>query len=177
MITGPRRFNLYLGLALTLALASGCLSRKNNPDKQIATLRVHLEARDNDPDRTMTVNVLRSNPVPVTIEKEPFLTEANVAEASVVEVAGGYDLQIRLDRQGTWLLQNYSASNPGRHFAIFSHFGKDEKESRWLTAPTFGRLNSSGVIQFAPDATRTEANEIARRLNNVVKIAKKRNKW
>ena len=178
MITGRSRFNLYLLLTLAAALASGCQThKKKDPDKQLATLRIHLEARAEDGDRTVTVQILKARPVPVLIEKEPFLTEANVAEAKVVDVMGGYDLQVRLERQGTWLLQNYSATNPGRHFAIFSEFGEENKQARWLAAPIFTRVNSTGVIQFAPDVTREEAEEIARRLNNVAKVAKKKSKW
>jgi hypothetical protein len=177
MITGRSRFNLYLPLALAAALACGCQTHKNDPDKRLATFRVHLEARGESGERTVTVQILQAKPVPVVLEKEPFLTEANVAEARVVDVVGGYDLQVRLERQGTWLLQNYSATNPGRHFAVFTQFGDKGRKSRWLAAPMFKRVNSTGVLQFAPDVTREEAEEIALGLNNVAKEAKKKNKW
>jgi hypothetical protein len=90
---------------------------------------------------------------------------------------GGFDLQIQLNQEGTWLLQEYSASNPGKHFAIFSQFGEKGKESRWLAAPEFANTVSDGLIQFTPDATREEADEIALGLNNIAKKNESKSKW
>jgi hypothetical protein len=175
--TGFRCVTIGWQLALTALLVAGCQTDKHDKTKQLATFRVHLEARDDDEQRTKTIQIHQEKPVPVIIEKEPFLTEAHVAEATVVEVMGGYDLRIRLNRQGTWLLQNYSASNPGRHYAIFSEFGVEKKTGHWLAAPSFSRLNSTGVLQFAPDVTREEAAQIALGLNNVVKKVKSTSQW
>jgi preprotein translocase subunit SecD len=90
---------------------------------------------------------------------------------------GGFDLRIQFNSQGTWMLQNYSASNNGKHYAIFSQFGVDGKKARWLAAPVFNRLISDGVIQFTPDASREEAEEIARGLNNFAKKNADKDKW
>ena len=53
--------------------------------------------------------------------------------------------------------------------AIFSQFGEEMKDYRWLAAPVINRRISDGVLVFTPDATREEAEEIALGLNNVAK--------
>jgi hypothetical protein len=111
------------------------------------------------------------------VQNEPFLTEVQVASAKVVDVLGGFDLQIQLNHQGTLLLQQYSADNRGRHYAIFTQFGEKGKESRWLAAPEFSMLISDGLIQFTPDASREEADEIAIGLNNAAKKNEKDVQW
>jgi hypothetical protein len=158
-------------------MACGCRTHKNDKARQLATLRVHLEGGAGSLSRESTVPIYRASPVDIRVEEEPFLTEAHVAGARVVDVLGGFDLQIQLNRQGTWLLQEYSASNSGKHYAIFSQFGEKGKESRWLAAPQFARIMSDGVIQFTPDATREEADEIAVGLNNIARKNESNEKW
>lgn len=177
MITARRRFNLYLLLALAAVLAGGCRTHKHDKNKDLATLRVHLESTIDDTSRTKKVPIYRASPVDLTVDQEPFLTEAHVASAKVVDVLGGFDLQIQLNRQGSWLLQEFSASNPGKHYAIFTQFGEKGKESRWLSAPIFSRIISSGIIEFTPDASREEAEEIAKGLNNIAKKNESNEKW
>jgi len=177
MITARGRFNLYLLLALAAVLTGGCRTHKNDKDKELATLRVHLESSVDDTSRTKKVPIYRANPVDLTVDQEPFLTEAHVSSAKVVDVLGGFDLQIQLNRQGSWLLQEYSASNPGKHYAIFTEFGPKGKQSRWLAAPIFSRIISTGIIEFTPDASREEAEEIAKGLNNMAKKNESNDKW
>lgn len=174
MISGRKRFNIYLLLALALA-ACGC--QTNKEDKELSTIRVHLQTVPEIMDFSKTVPIFRAHPVMVTIDTSPFLTEANVAKAEVVDVLGGFELRIEFDRQGTWILENYSASNPGKHYAVFSQFGKTSAESRWLAAPIFSRRISNGVLTFTPDATRAEAERIAIGLNNVAKKNREESKW
>ena len=123
----------------------------------------------------MPVN--RVPPVLLTVDKEPFLTEADVMEARVVEVMGGFDLQIQFDHHGSLLLEQFTTSNPGRHYAIFSLFGKSKDESRWIAAPAVNRRITSGMIQFTPDASRAETERLVIGLNNVAKKIKEQNKW
>jgi preprotein translocase subunit SecD len=180
MITGRGRFNLYLLLALTLIVAGGCRTNKDNKKKQFATLRIHLEAGAQDTDREVQVPIYRAHPFQLQVQNEPFLTEAQVASAKVVDALGGFDLQIQFDRQGTWLLQQYSANNRGRHFALFSEFskkGEKGKEGRWLAAPEFSTLISTGLIQFTPDTSREEAEQIALGLSNIAKKNQADMKW
>jgi preprotein translocase subunit SecD len=178
MISARRRFNLYLLLALATIFAAGCRThKKDDKDKQLATLRIHLESNIDDSSRTKKVPIYRASPVYLTVDQEPILTEAHVASAKVVDVLGGFDMQIQLNRQGAWLFQSYSASNPGKHFALFTQFGEKGKESRWLAAPIFTHVINDGLIQFTPDATREEAEEIARGLNNIAKKNESNDKW
>ena len=178
MITGLNRFNIYLLLALALALVSGCRTQGGKKDKEHATLRVHMEVVPESMDFSTSVPIYRAKPVMITVDKSPFLTEANVAEAKVVDIAGGYNLEIRFDRRGVWLLESYTTTNPGKHFAIFSAFvDKTKKQVRWLAAPVIAHRISDGVLSFAPDATREEAGDIARGLSNVAKENQKMNKW
>jgi len=111
--------------------------------------------------------------VSVTVEKSPFLTEGEVSEAKVVEVMGGFTLRVQFDRQGTWLLEQYSSANRGKRFAIFSQFvsAPDTKlnEGRWLAAPKISKRITDGALIFTPDTTREEAQQIALGLNNVAK--------
>lgn len=177
MITVRGRFNLYLLLALVATIACGCRTHKNDKSKQLATLRIHLEAGGESSSRALKVPIYRANPVDVQIEQDPFLTEAHVASAQVVSALGGFDIQIQLNRQGTWLLQEYSAGNTGKHYAIFAQFGVKGKETRWLAAPQFSRIISDGIIQFTPDASREEADEIALGLINIAKKNESNDKW
>jgi len=169
MITGRARFNLYLLLAVAAISLCGCQTHKDDKSKELATLRIHLESGPEDNGRTTKVPIYRAQPFQIEIQQDPILTEAHVASARVVDTIGGFELQIQLNRQGTWLFQQYSASYRGKHFAIFSQFGPKGKEARWLGAPAFTRLISDGLIQFTPDATREEADEIAIGLNNIAK--------
>jgi len=179
MIIGRSRFNTYLLLALAAVSLCSCRTKteEQKKSKLLATLRVHLEATSDDAMGTVTVPIYRASPVDLTVEKEPFLTEAHVASARVVSALGGFELQIQLNRQGIWLLQNYSASNPSKHFAIFSQFGEKGKKARWLAAPIFTRVISSGIIQFTPDASREECDDIATGLNNLAKKNESNEKW
>ena len=80
---------------------------------------------------------------------------------------------MQFDRHGSWLLEQYSTQNLGRHFAIFSQFAAppDQKlnQGRWLAAPKLTQRITNGVLTFAPDATREEAEQIVVGLNNVAK--------
>lgn len=177
MIIGRSRFNLYLLLMLSAAIITGCASDKDKKEKQLATFRVHLETQAEDVSRSQTVPIYRAHPVDIQVEKEPFLDEAHVASARVMDVLGGFDIMVQLNRQGTWLLQEYSGGNPGKHYAIFSQFGEKGKQARWLAAPIFGKINSTGIIQFTPDCTRDEADDIVRGLNNVAKKNESNERW
>lgn len=178
MKIGRNRFNIYLLLTLALILPCGCRTRGDDKDKVQATLRVHVEVVPASMDFSTTVPVYREKPVMVTVDKSPFVTEADVESAKVVDVRGGFDLQIQFDRRGTWLLEEYTTTNPGKHFAVFSEFGvKKSRTSRWLAAPIIYRRISNGILRFTPDATREEAEKIALGLNNVAKKVNEASKW
>jgi hypothetical protein len=167
------RFNIYLALGVALALVSGCNTEQRKRDKIVATLRIYAELERSPNIPSQEVSVFRSTPMKINVAKEPFLTEKFVKEVKVVNAVGGFALQLQLDRQGTWLLEQYSMANKGLHLAIFSQFDNpnEEKinEGRWLAAPKIPGRVTDGVIIFAPDATREEADQIALGLNNVAK--------
>ncbi len=177
MITGGRRFYPYLLAALLAISACGCQTEQEKKDKELATLRIYLEAGPEDTDKSMEVPIFRAQPVQITVQKDPVLTEAHVASARVVDVLGGFDLLIQFNRQGSWLLQQYSATYSGKRYVAFSQFGEKAKETRWLAAPRFTRLISDGILQFTPDATREETEEIAKGLNNIAKKNESNDKW
>lgn len=177
MSIGLGRFNIYLCCCL-VALSSGCRTNKDGPEKRLATLRLHMESIPDSTDFTTSVAVFRKNPVDITVAKSPFITEANVSEAKVVEEMGGFALEIQFDRRGTSLLELYTSSNPGKHIAIFSEFGlKTNRQARWLAAPYVPRRISTGRLTFTPDATREEADEIVLGLNNLARKLQEKSKW
>lgn len=171
MKTGPMSFNTYL-LAFLVVFAAGCettgADRKGSA--KFATLRLHLEANPDGTDRSAPVPIHRERPVLVNVEKNPFLHEGNIAQATLVEELGSFAIAVRFDRQGAMVLENISSAYKGKHIAIFSQFG----ETRWLAAPRMTRQITDGVLVFTPDATREEAERIVRGLNQVAAKLKKK---
>lgn len=163
-----RRFNLYLLLlAVVLLPAAGCQTDKT--DKHVAMLRIHLENKAQLPGNGRTVSVLRSTPVLVTIGDEPAITEANILAARLLDTPGGYAVEVKFDETGTWMLEQYTSANLGRHFVIFGQWSENQKDSRWLAAPIITRRIPNGVLSFTPDATREESMELVTGLNNMAK--------
>ena len=180
MIMGRDCLKFCWPLLWAALLVGGCSSTsadKADKKEPISTVRLHLETPASLMNFTVRVPVNREPPVLVTVDKEPFLTEADVTGAKLVEVMGGFDLQIQFDHHGSLLLEQFTTSNPGRRFAVFSQFGGQAGESRWLAAPTVSRRIVSGTLTFTPDASRAETERIALGLNNVAKKNKERNKW
>jgi len=171
MMIDSRRFNIYLLLLLALAFGGGCKTGKGK--KQYSTLRVYLEVNPDGTDKNGPVPIFREKPMLVNVEKMPFLTEGQVSRARVVDVFGGFVLQIEFNQEGTWLLEQYSASNPGKHFAIQSIFGAKTNMVRWLAAPRITRPITNGTLTFTPDATHEEADQIVLGLNNLANEVKK----
>jgi preprotein translocase subunit SecD len=169
------RFNTYLFAALAATMACGCQTGDAKQSKKIvSSLRLHLDAGSDRNKASESIPVYREKPVWLNVQKEPFLTEAHVAQASVVDEVGGYVLRIQFNQSGTGLLEEGTIKNRGRKMAIFSQFGEQMKDYRWLAAPLITHRISDGVLVFTPDATREEAEEIALGLNNV---AKKLHTW
>jgi len=166
------RFNIYLlgALAAAVTATCGCRSPEERQQRKLlSTLRLHVEASRDGTQANEAVPVYRAKPAWIRITKTPVLTEANVSEAAVVDAVGGFALRIQFDHEGTVLLNQCTAMNRGRKIAIFSQFGNELKDSRWLAAPVISRHITDGVLVFTPDATRAEAAEIALGLNNVVR--------
>ena len=165
-----RRFNLFLAL---MALAAFCGCQTNKPDKQVSALRVHIESNSGNTGISQTVSVLRSDPVLVTVAKEPILTEANLVEAKVIEARGGFALQVQFDESSALVLEQYSAANPRKHFAIAGQWGEKLANGRWLAAPLITRRIADGILSFTADMSREEADQLVLGLNNVAKKMRK----
>lgn len=178
MLVDGKRFNLYLCLVLALAVGYGCQTAEGKKKKQLSTLRVHLEVnRDASTNRNELIDVPRDNPIHLNVQKAPFISEANIRQAMVTNVLGGFELRLQFDRQGSWLLEQVTAGNPAKRLAIFSQWTvpPDYKvnQGRWLAAPQIRRRITDGVLLFTPDASREEAEQIALGLNNLAKKSKK----
>jgi preprotein translocase subunit SecD len=168
MVIRLLRFNIKLLVAVGLLSLTGCQSPEAKQEQLKATLRIHLEANPNPPGQSERVLVLRSSPLPVNIEPTPFLNEAHVASAQVLDNAGGFAIMVQFDRQGQWLLEQYTTGNAKRRLAIRSQFRQGTNVfDRWLAAPVIQRPISDGNLTFTPDADRTEAETIVRGWNNV----------
>jgi preprotein translocase subunit SecD len=169
MLIRAQRLNIYLLLAAVICWMSGCTGPEHAKKKQAATLAIHLETSAHSGEKASKISVFRASPIELTVEKEPFITEAFISEAHVISVMDGFGVTIQLDRRGTLLLEQYTAGNLGRHFVIEVRFGKDLEQQRWLAAPVINHRISNGVLTFTPDATREEADQIVLGLNNVAK--------
>jgi len=167
MIFFGRRFNLYLLPLLALLLACGC--QTNRESKQLSTVRLHIESAANTSASGQTVSVLRDEPVALTITAVPFLSEANVVSATLLDATGGCAVRIQFDGTGTWMLEQYTSANSGKHLVIAGQWGKKPVISRWLAAPIITQRIANGQLTFTPDASHDEAKAWVLGLNNVAK--------
>lgn len=165
-------FNLIL-LAGCGLLGSGCASggpsaaKVKNP----TILRFHLEVNPDGTGRNGPVTVNRSSPFTVNVHSDPFLTENNVTDAGVVEDSlGGFFIRVQFNRQGSWLLEQFTTASKGKRVAIFTQF---DQTARWLAAPVMNTRIANGTFAFTPDATREEATRIVLGLNQLGKHIKK----
>jgi len=165
-------FGLALLWSCSLVLC-GCQSAESKRKHSLSTLQVRLEADHSGPDRSELVNIFRTHPVAMRVGKAPFLTEMFVSRAEVIDDMGGFAMRLQFNRQGTWLLEQYSAANRGKHFAIFSQFISYPEEKlntgRWLAAPKITQRITDGSLTFTPDASREEADQIVLGLNNIAR--------
>ncbi len=119
-----RQFNFYLALAALAVLAGGCQTGKKQTPT--AAVRVHIASSPDPAGDTVNISVLRDEPVLITVRREPLLTEANLLSAKVIEAQGGFALELKFDETGTRLLEQYSASNQGSHFAIWAEWSEND---------------------------------------------------
>ena len=167
------RFNPYLPIVIALIALCGCRTAEGKKKHVVSSFRLHQEMNADPSGRTEQISVYRQHPVTFTVDRQPFLTENHVKEAKVIDTVGGFSLSVQLDRQGSWLLEEYSAASRSRHIAIFCQFTNPNEEKinqgRWLAAPLIHTHITDGLIVFTPDATRQEAEQIVLGLNNVAK--------
>jgi hypothetical protein len=174
------RFNLNLMVAVVVALVVGCKTpEKKKEEEVVATMRLFEETSRNPMGGTQEAPIYREHPVTLYVAKDPFLTETRIKDVKVLNVVGGFALRVEFDRQGRWLLEQYTAATKGRHIAIFSQFvtppEKAMNKGRWLAAPKISTHITDGVLVFTPDASREESEQIALGLNNVWRISQSKN--
>lgn len=167
-----RRFNIFFSLLVAVVVVSGCQTKLKK--EKVSVLRIHLQAGSNIANATVPVSVLRSNPVSVTVARDPILSEANIVAARIIETPGGFAVEVQFDETSSLILEQFSASNSGLHFVIFGQWGeKVANDARWLAAPLITRRIANGQLSFTPDSTREEAVRLVLGLNNAAKQAKK----
>lgn len=166
MVTRVMRFNFYLLLMALLSLTFGCQTGELKRKRLKAVLRVHMETSGEATSFREPVVIGRTSPMRINVHRIPFLTEDNVTSAKIVDVVGGFALQIKFDRQGTGLLEQHTAANPRKRLAIFSQFGEKLDQTRWLAAPFIQGRIADGVLIFTPDTDLKEAEQIELGLNN-----------
>jgi hypothetical protein len=76
---------------------------------------------------------------------------------------------VKFDETGSWMLEQATASTPGKHLIIFGQWGETVAETRWLAAPLISRRIGDGVITFTPDASREESQRFVEGLNHTAK--------
>lgn len=166
MRTWHRRFNSILAaLLLPAVLLTACSSSgEKKKSEEASSLRLFLETEfDTTGEKTTVVPIYRSSPVLIRINKEPFLDEGSIIDAQVIDVVGGFAIQVKYDFRGTLALESMSSTYRGQRVAIYCNF----TEGRWLAAPKMTVRIRDGTLRFTPDATREEAERIVRGLNNV----------
>jgi preprotein translocase subunit SecD len=166
MKANTRLFNTFLSLALLVPLC-GCQTDSKN--KVVSALRVHIEVNSDKTGTTQSISVLKSDPVLMTIAKEPVLTEASIIAARVIDAHGGIALQIQFDESSALVLEQYTAANPGKHYAVFGYWGEKQDIGRWLAAPIITHRIADGILAFTPDMSREEADRLVLGLNNVAR--------
>jgi len=162
-------FNIYLLLFCSMVLLSCRSPEERKHLKEASTLRVFLEAEHGSMDGS-AVTIYRQNPIHLSLEREPILSEVDLETASVLDLPGGYGIQAQFNGHAALVLEGATTGHKGRHLAIQSHWD----ETRWLAAPLITHRISNGNLVFTPDATREECERIVRGLTNVVHIIKKR---
>ncbi len=126
MMTWLCRFNIYFALA-TLILAAGCNSVAydvTHSKKEQTTIRLYMEGTRADTGTIGKVLVTRQK-IPFIVVRDPFLTEADVTKAVMVDDPGGdgsYSIQLAFNDHGTLLLDMITTGNKGKHIIVFSQF-------------------------------------------------------
>jgi preprotein translocase subunit SecD len=163
-------FNIYL-LCLLAGLAAGCKSTGTSKSgKELGLLSLHLEVNPDGTERSRTVLISRDSRIPVHVQVEPFLDQRSITNAAVVDDAlGGFAITLRMDRRGTWILEQVTTAYREARMAVLGQWMTNAKQGqfRWLAAPIITHSITNGVLTFTPDADREEAQKLVAGLNQV----------
>jgi preprotein translocase subunit SecD len=167
------RFNIYLWLAVGLmSLATGC--QTNKKAKVTATIELHMEGINDGAEDHVAVPIFRDHPIFVNMEKEFVIDGVDLTEAKVVDDLGGFKIKLQFNWRGTLMLDGITTANHGKRIGVLCTFNK---KVRWLAAPVIQKQIANGVFEFTPDASREEADEIVKGLNDVVAKLEKEDKF
>lgn len=172
-------FNLLLVLSLASGLVSGAAEssdtsrKRSRKPKPVERIRVHVESRHDIAERSLKVEVGQGpGAMKFQVEKLPILNEVHVERAALLEVPGGFQVQLKFDSLGAKILESYTAAAAGRHLLLLTEF---DEESRWIAAPLIRRRIGDGVLAFSPQITREEADRLVKGLNQA--IDKRKKQW
>ena len=144
-------------------LLAGCQSAPI-PPKTISTVGFFLEATAGGPDRNVEAKFTGAQPLTLSVDRIPFLTESDVARASIEEYVDAFAITIELTRHGALLLDSVSTANLGKRIAVFGSFG----DARWIAASRISDRMAGGIFRFVPrDLTHKEAERFVEGLNAV----------
>jgi len=168
MVSRWSHFNLKVLLAVGLVALAGCQSAEKRAEKAAALLRIHIETNPYPPAQSQTVQVLRTAPMTIHVEKQPFLNESQLLAAQLIDLDDSFLIMLKFNQQGQWLLEQYTASNLRRRMAIRSQFRVGTNVfDRWIAAPQITKPIRDGILSFTTDADRTEARAMVQGWNNV----------
>ncbi len=150
-------------ISLALSLCVGCKTTEEKAEaKKQTIINLHLEVNPGQ-SRSSRVPVFRERPEMVNVREDPFLSNADIAEAALVDLEGGFGIKLRFDTHGAGVLENTTAANIGKRIAVYAAF----PQIRWIASPRIVRRISDGVFVFTPDASQEEAERIVAGINNV----------
>ena len=165
-------FNIYFTVALLFVVAGCRTSGRAKDEKQMSAMHLFLETPEDGSSGNGRVLVTRKK-IPMVVQREPFITELDVASAAVVDDPGGFASEVILNEHGTLALDMATIGSKGRHIAVRTQY---PDFTRWVAAPMITGRIANGVLQFTPDASREEAERIVAGLNKVAKANKKASK-
>lgn len=165
------RFNTYLLalLAGLLATTWGCASTKRSERLAVKPpfIQAHLEVHPDGTKKNGPVPIGRRGQFRVNVEESPFLSGGHLRQGWIIDDGlGGFFMRLQFNRQGTWLLEQYSTANKGKRSAILAVY---DKKRLWLAAPLMTNRIADGVLTFTPDLERPEAERLIKQLNQKAK--------
>jgi preprotein translocase subunit SecD len=158
--------NAFFFGAFFLAAMCGCkTTEQRKAEKEQTLVSLHLEVNPDGSPRNAPVPIYRASPQMINVVLQPFLTTEEVESASIVDLDGGFGIQLKFNKHGANILEMYTGRYRGKRIAINCAF----PEIRWVAAPRIMQTITDGVLIFTPDATREESERIVRGINNVAK--------
>jgi preprotein translocase subunit SecD len=162
---------IFCAAVFLFALTACKTTEEKKADKEQTLISLHLEVNPDGSPRNTPVPIYRARPQMINVMLQPFLTNDDIESANVVDLDGGFGIQLKMTKHGTQVLEMFTGRYRGKRMAVNCAF----PELRWLAAPRIVQTIKDGSFVFTPDATREESERIVRGINNVAKKNKKKN--